>query len=128
MKQPRLSFVGFWRSKVCNSRYWAGPNITVGQRTFTDHFCYMSDHSFILADKMSARKRTSSVVLESVAKKCQVTVSTFEKWQREYDRDHQTLTWLKCKKDSENHSLVGTLLVSRVSRIQTQDLFHEELL
>ncbi|KAL5506170.1 hypothetical protein EMCRGX_G007757 [Ephydatia muelleri] len=58
---------------------------------------------------MSARKHTNSVVLESVAKKRQVTVSTFEKWQREYDRDHQTLTWLKCEKDRENRSLVGTL-------------------
>lgn len=31
----------------------------------------------------------------------EVTVSNFEKWQREYDQYHQALTWLKCVKESK---------------------------
>ena len=30
------------------------------------------------------------------ASKRQVTKSTFDKWQQEYERDHQTLSWLRC--------------------------------
>ena len=101
------------------------PNLTVGHWTFTDHFCYMSDHLFILSDKMSARKRNSSVALESVAKQRQVTVSTFGKWQRVYDREHQTRMWLKCEKDSKNRSLVSTLWCHVCRQYRTQDLFNE---
>ena len=28
--------------------------------------------------------------------KRQVTKATFDKWQHEYEKDHQTLSWLRC--------------------------------
>ena len=28
--------------------------------------------------------------------KCQVTKATFDKWQHEYEKDHQTLSWFRC--------------------------------
>ena len=38
-----------------------------------------------------------------------MSVSTFEKWQREYDREYQSLLWLRCNKDGTNRSVVETL-------------------
>ena len=40
--------------------------------------------------------------------KRQVTVATFEKWQRDFDRLHQTRTWLRCDR-SQDRSLVDLL-------------------
>ena len=31
--------------------------------------------------------------------KRQITLATFEKWQRNFEHDHSTLTWLKCERD-----------------------------
>ena len=44
--------------------------------------------------------------------KHQVTVSTFEKWQRNFDQEHQTLTWLKCDRDKQDKNLVALLWCS----------------
>ena len=42
--------------------------------------------------------------LSSSAKtsKRQVTKATFDKWQREHDRQHQTLSWLRCELERDN--------------------------
>ena len=84
------------------------PKITVGHQTFTNHFSYMSDHLFILSDKMFERKRNSSVAFGSEAKKQQVTVSTFERWQKSMIKTSDSDV-VECEKDSENRSLVSTL-------------------
>ena len=34
--------------------------------------------------------------------KRQVSVSTFKRWQRSFDSEYQTLTWLKCDKENQN--------------------------
>ena len=51
---------------------------------------------------------------DSIAKKAklQVSISTFEKWQRNYDREHQTLTWLKCDRDERCRDRVRSLWCS----------------
>ena len=51
---------------------------------------------------------------DSIAKKAkrQVSISTFEKWQRNYDREYQTLTWLKCNRDERCRDLVQSLWCS----------------
>ena len=47
----------------------------------------------------------------SEAKKCrrQVTVATLQKWQKQYGREHRTLSWLRCDVDSRDKSLVEIL-------------------
>ena len=39
-------------------------------------------------------------------------MSTFEKWQRNYDHDHQTLSWLRCDTDKADRNLVALLWCS----------------
>ena len=57
------------------------------------------------------RKRVCTNSSQALAKniKRQVGVSTFEKWQREFEREYQSLLWLRCDKDEVNRSLVATL-------------------
>ena len=69
---------------------------------------------FVHADKMAdRRKRVASSshgktpASEKKAKR-QVGVSMCKKWQREFDREYQSLLWLRCDKDEANRSLVAT--------------------
>ena len=41
--------------------------------------------------------------------KRQVSLSTFKKWQAQLEREHQTMTWLRCDTDESNPTLVDTL-------------------
>ena len=41
--------------------------------------------------------------------KCQVQLSTFDKWKRELDREHDTMLWLYCDNDKADRLLVSTL-------------------
>ena len=54
--------------------------------------------------KMTGRKRSHEPASASSSKKAkrQVTKATFNKWQREHDREHQTLSWLRCEMDRDN--------------------------
>ena len=62
---------------------------------------------------MATRKRKEpSSSLETSGKKeakRQVSKETFQKWQRTYEKEHQTLSWLRAEMDSENKFLVSTL-------------------
>ena len=61
-----------------------------------------------LSVKMATRKRSAALAFSSSSssgdgdsssassKKRQFTKAMFEKWQREYQREHQTLSWLRC--------------------------------
>ena len=73
-------------------------------------FC-SSDSSFISSDPSSEAKKA----------KCQISVSTFEKWQRNFDRDHQTLTWLNCDKDKRDRGLVALLWCSVCREYQSRN-------
>ena len=79
-----------------------------------------------LSQQMFPSASTSSSSATTSAKKAkrQVAVSTFEKWQRNYDCDHQTLSWLRCDTDKADRNLVALLWCS-VSR---NYLLNEELL
>ena len=39
----------------------------------------------------------------------QVSAATFKKWQSQYDREHQTLSWLQCYMDSKAKNMVDSL-------------------
>ena len=67
-----------------------------------------------------ARSSSLAATVEVAASSCdeakkpkrQLSVLTFEKWQRNYDREHQTLTWLKCERDKGDRGLVDYLWCS----------------
>ena len=44
----------------------------------------------------------------AVAKREKVSITTFERWQKQFDRNYHRL-WLRCEKDPSNRSLVLTL-------------------
>ena len=57
---------------------------------------------------MAGQKRAGDFCSESPGPSCkktptrQVTKATFDKWQRDNDRDYQTLTWLRCELERDN--------------------------
>ena len=55
------------------------------------------------------RRIDSSLITESSSKKQkrQITLTTFNKWQVQFDRDYNSLLWLRC--ETNNKSLVETL-------------------
>ena len=72
---------------------------------------HFTDQFIACTDKRSVRKRAGSGSKSSGASKKvkrQVTVATFEKWKREYNREHQRLSWLQCDKDKHDKTLVST--------------------
>ena len=86
--------------------------ITVGHRPFPVPIACAAGQFSFPVDKMAERKRCGSLGENSSASKRskrQVTVPTCEKWQREFDRDYQTLLWLRNHVDTANRSLVDTL-------------------
>lgn len=50
-----------------------------------------------------------SSCLEAKKGKRQVTLATFHKWQKQYECEHRTLSWLCCDVDSHDKSLVQIL-------------------
>ena len=42
-------------------------------------------------------------------KRRQVSLSTFNKWQAQLEREHQTMTWLHCDTDMSNPAVIDTL-------------------
>ena len=53
-------------------------------------------------------------------KKRQVGVSTFKKWQSQYEREHQSLSWLRCDVDKANRKLVGLLWCEACQKHETE--------
>ena len=79
--------------------------ITVRYRPFPVQLAHAAGQCSFPADKMADRKRSGSLGESSSCSKRlkrQVTVATCEKWQREFDRDYQTLLWLRCDVDTAN--------------------------
>ena len=64
--------------------------------------------SYEQSSSSTSTSDTSDACLTKKAKR-QVSVSTFKKWQRNFDHDHQTLTWLRCDKDHRDRDLVELL-------------------
>ena len=69
----------------------------------------MAVHFLSPADEMAAqRKHVSLSGSQTSGKKAKRQVGV-EKWQCEFDHEHQSLLWLRCQKDAANQSLVATL-------------------
>ena len=106
-------------------------NITVGHRTKTGHKCYVTEQILPQSIKMAGQKRPSERTLQqalssssstAITKKSkrQITVSTFEKWQQNYDSEHQSLSWLKCETNKADKNLVARLYCSACREYQTK--------
>ena len=73
---------------------------------------------------MAGQKRAGDFGSESLGPSCkktptrQVTKATFDKWQRDNDRDHQTLAWLCCKLE-RNNVLVAFLFAMYINATRT---------
>ena len=86
--------------------------IAVGHLPISAQYSHIAERFRFHTDKMAAqRKRVCTSSSQSSAKKAkrQVGVSTFEKWQREFEREYQSLLCLQCDKDEANQSLVATV-------------------
>ena len=56
-----------------------------------------------------SRTADSAAVSTATSKKRKVTVSTFNKWRMQFERDHNTLSWLHCDVQKEDKMIVETL-------------------
>lgn len=65
----------------------------------------MADHFSASTSSFESDVSTSSAPAAKKTRR-QVTISTFEKWQKQFDKDHKSLSWLRCKKDPGDRSLV----------------------
>ena len=61
-----------------------------------------------MTGRKRCRQEPASASSSKKAKR-QVTKVTFNKWQREHDREHQTLSWLRCEMDRDNVHLASLL-------------------
>ena len=69
-------------------------------RTYTCNCCSI----ICWSDRTSERTCKRSISEPSSAcpsKKRKVMNATFQKWQRQYERDYQTLSWLRCELDGD---------------------------
>ena len=81
--------------------------ITAGHRTNVRGIAHSVRPLFVRTDKMAGRKRARcSDEPSTKSAKRQVTKATFEKWQREHERDHQTLSWLRCELERDRRHAV----------------------
>ena len=80
-------------------------NITVGQWTKSDRNWHVTDHAVYWSDKMTSQKRLASATSDSGN-------SATKKWQCNYDKNHHSLTWLKCDVDTQNKDYVAVLWCS----------------
>ena len=67
-----------------------------------------------------AGKRTATDLF-SIAKKTkrQVTIATAKKWQTQYDREYQSLTWLKYDRGDQDKTLVKVLRCSACTKFDS---------
>ena len=99
----------------CGRTDWVAELIiAVGLRPFTAQNAHVTAQTPARSVKMAAqhlggKRSVSSDTCSSAPKRRKVTVTTFEKWQKQFDKEHQTLSWLCCCKDQSNRSLVSTL-------------------
>ena len=70
------------------------------------YVCVMSKRPI---DSDSSSSSTSSSASSSKSKKRKVSIHTFNKWQLQYEREHWTLSWLRCDVDKRDRTSVETL-------------------
>ena len=98
--------------------YSAELIIAVGLWPFTSQNLHVTARLFISSTIMAGQllgkrsfscRSASSSSSDSCSKKRNVFITTFERWQKQFDRNYQTSSWLRCEKDPSNCSLVSTL-------------------
>ncbi len=62
-----------------------------------------------MSSRCRKRATPASSASSSKKQKRQVTIATFKKWQTQLEREHQTLSWLRCDPDTSSKELVGVL-------------------
>ena len=66
-----------------------------------------------MADKMAGQKelsdRDGDCASSSLPVKCQLSVNTFKRWQEQYEKEHSSLSWLRCDQDQPDKTLVSAL-------------------
>ena len=90
--------------------------ITVGQRTNVRLFTRNVRSRLLLSGQNGRTQRCASEAAGPSRKVSthQVTKATFDKWQHEYEKDHQTLSWLRC--DLERNKRTWRLSIRAVCR------------
>ena len=68
---------------------------------------------------LSRSNSTDSIDDAATKKKRRVSVSTFKQWQTLYEKDYQSLSWLRCTTDENDPSLVSTLTCAICTRFQS---------
>ena len=69
---------------------------------------------------MAQELPSSSCASKTKQSKRQVSKETFHKWQRTYEREHQSLTWLRAEMDDQEKSLVSTLWCAVCGQYETR--------
>ena len=58
---------------------------------------------------MSSRKRSTDTIPSTSSKKRRVSINTFNSWKTQYERDYQTLSWLRCDVSTQDKMVVEML-------------------
>ena len=76
---------------------------------------------------MATRKRKAGAIAVPTTKntKRQVSLETFKKWQRSYEREYASLSWLHCDPDNEDKSLVSLLWCALCRKYQAKIAGHK---
>ena len=80
---------------------------------------------------MTTRKRktavgsSSSGASKTKQSKRLVSKDTFQKWQRTYEKEHQSLTWLRAEMDGQDKFLVSTLWCAVCRQYETRICGHK---
>jgi len=112
-------------------RHHPVTNTTVGHQTKTGQKYHVTEHIATCSVKMAGQKRPSEWTLQQVLNsgssiasakrnKRQISVLTFEKWQQKYDREHKSLSWLKCEIDKMDKNVVVFLYCSACREFQSK--------
>ena len=95
---------------LCDQPFVPQSDKMAGQKcppVWSEHLVFLSVGTSFSGDTALYAGTSSSDTAPEKKAKRQVTISTFEKWQRNYNREHQTLTWLRCDKEKQDKSLMA---------------------
>ena len=68
----------------------------------------MAAHNKRLHVAASSNPESSTDPINTIKKaKRRVSLATFDKWKRQFDDQHQTLRWLRCDKDTTDHTVIA---------------------
>ena len=73
-------------------------------------------------------KRTGTNLFSIAPKKAkhQVTIAMGKKWETQYDREYQSLTWLKYDRDDQDKTLVKVLRYTASNKFEGSEQVHRK--